>query len=89
MVSEDQALRVANGQMAGERTALLGQLAALRLARITLGVHTLSLIVDGLEQVETQAGAGDPEAKALLSRLAAALLKVGPLAAGIHLPNGS
>ena len=89
MVSEDQAVRIANRQMVGERQALLAQLSQLKLARLTLGVHTLSLIVDGLEQVETQAGAGDPEAKALLSRLAAALLKVGPLAAGIHLPNGS
>ena len=82
-------LALANRQMVAERQALLAQVAALRMARLTLGVHTLSLIVDGLEQMEALAGAGDAEARALLGRLAAALLKVRALAAGIVVSNGS
>ena len=86
---DESALAKANRQMVAERQGLLTELQKYKLARLTLGVHSLALIVDGLEQVEAQASAGDPESRALLIRIDACIRKLPALLAGIVLPNGA
>lgn len=81
-ISQERIIRSYSDQV----RQLSQQIAALKFARVTFGVHTLSLIVDGLEQVEAQAAAGDAEAKQLLTRLDACVKRIPALLAGIVLP---
>jgi hypothetical protein len=85
---EDVDLTKVNRAMIAERTALLAERDALKLARAQLAVNTLVEVIEGIDQMIAQAGRGDAAAKTMLGRLGDLLDTARAARAGIHLANG-